>query len=67
MDLLKKGGNKNMRVKIRLDKMADINKFVNICSAERENIYLTDGNNYTVSAKAILGALWSLNFGVFLI
>lgn len=62
MDLLKKGGNKNMRVKIRLDKMADINKFVNICSAERENIYLTDGNNYTVSAKSILGALCSLEW-----
>lgn len=62
MDLPKKGGNKNMRVKIRLDKMSDINKFVSICSAEKENIFLTDGNNYTVSAKSMLGALCSLEW-----
>ncbi len=51
-----------MRVRINLDTMSSIQKFVNICSSEKGKIYLTDGNEFTVSARSILGALASLEF-----
>ena len=37
-----KGGNKNMRVKISLVKMGDINKFVNICDVNNFRIFRLD-------------------------
>lgn len=51
-----------MRIRINLDTMSSIRKFVNICAAEEGKIYLTDGNEFTVNARSILGALASLEF-----
>ena len=46
-----------MKAKIHLDTMGAINKFVNICSKLNYPIHLTDGNEYRVSAKSLLGAI----------
>lgn len=46
-----------MKVKLNLDKRTDIMKFVDICSKYQGKILLTDGNDFTVSAKSLLGVL----------
>ena len=51
-----------MRVKIRLDTMKDINQFVNICSKVPEPVYITDGAGLKVSAKSVLGVMYSMEF-----
>ena len=51
-----------MRVKIRLDTMKDINQFVGICSKVPEPVYITDGVGLKVSAKSILGVMYSMEF-----
>lgn len=52
-----------MRIKVRLDTLSDIKRFVdaanNVIGAE---VYLTDGNNFTVSAKSILGATYTMEW-----
>ena len=40
-----------MRYKIRLDTMADINRFVGIATKYSGKIALTDGDNFTVNGK----------------
>ena len=51
-----------MKVKIRLDTMKDINQFVGICSKVPEPVHITDGAGLKVSAKSILGVMYSMEF-----
>lgn len=51
-----------MRVKIRLDTVKDINNFVGICSKAAEPVYITDGAGLKVSAKSVLGVMYSMEF-----
>ena len=46
-----------MKAKINIDTLSAINKFVNICSTLKCPVHLTDGSQYTVSAKSLLGAI----------
>lgn len=51
-----------MKAKIRLDTMKDINQFVSICSKVSGPVYITDGAGLKVSAKSILGVMYSMEF-----
>ncbi len=51
-----------MKVKIRLDTMKDINQFVAICSGVSTPVYVTDGAGLKVSAKSVLGVMYSMEF-----
>jgi hypothetical protein len=51
-----------MKVKIRLDTMKDINQFVAICSKVPAPVYITDGVGLRVSAKSVLGVMYSMEF-----
>ncbi len=51
-----------MKVKVRLDTLSDIKGFVNALSDVAEQVHLTDGNNLTVSAKSILGAMYTMEW-----
>lgn len=51
-----------MRVKIRLDTMRDMNQFVSICTRVPVPVHITDGAGLKVSAKSILGVMYSLEF-----
>lgn len=57
---VKKG--KTMKVKVRLDTLSDIKGFVNVVSPIADEVHLTDGNNLTVSAKSILGAMYTMEW-----
>lgn len=52
-----------MRIKIRLDTMSEINAFVGAMTKANANVFLTDKNrNYIVSAKSMLGAVYSMEW-----
>ncbi len=51
-----------MRYKIRLDTMADINRFVNMATKHKGNIVLTDGHRFTVNGKSLLGAMYTFEW-----
>lgn len=52
-----------MKVKVRLDTLADINGFVSaVNQLDIPDVYLTDGNDFTVSAKSILGAMCTIEW-----
>ena len=51
-----------MRYKIRLDTMADINRFVGIATKYSGKIMLTDGDNFSVSGKSLLGAMYTFEW-----
>ena len=51
-----------MRYRIRLDTMADVNRFVGIATKEKGKIVLTDGDNYTVNGKSLLGAMYTIEW-----
>ena len=51
-----------MRAKIRLDTMKDINQFVSICTKVAVPVYITDGAGLKVSAKSVLGVMYSMEF-----
>lgn len=51
-----------MKAKIRLDTMKDINKFVGACARVRVPVYITDGAGLKVSAKSVLGVMYSMEF-----
>jgi hypothetical protein len=51
-----------MKVKIRLDTMKEISQFVNICATAKVPVYITDGAGLKVSAKSILGVMYSMEF-----
>ena len=51
-----------MRVQINLDTMKNVQRFVNIASAHKANVYITDNAGLCVSAKSLLGALYAMEF-----
>lgn len=51
-----------MKVKLRLDTVSDVNKFVNITTALNQPITITDGNGLRVNAKSVIGVLHALEF-----
>ena len=51
-----------MRYRIRLDTMADINRFVGIATKVPGKIILTDGDNFTVNGKSLLGAMYTFEW-----
>ena len=51
-----------MKVQIRLETMRDVQDFVNIATRMHGNVYITDNAGLKVSAKSLLGALYSLEF-----
>jgi hypothetical protein len=51
-----------MRVRIRLDTLSDVNNFVSAVSGVNDTVHLTDGSNLTVSAKSVLGAIYTMEW-----
>ena len=51
-----------MEAQIRLDTFTDVKRFVDIATGEKDAVYITDGKGLKVSAKSILGAMYSLEF-----
>lgn len=51
-----------MKVKVRLDTISDIKGFVNAVNGISGEVHLTDGNNLTVSAKSILGVMYTMEW-----
>ena len=51
-----------MRAKINLDTMTDIQKFVSVVSKVDEEVTLKDSAGHCVSAKSLLGAIYSLEW-----
>lgn len=51
-----------MKYKIRLDTMSDVNNFVKIATSYPGKITLTDGENFTVSGKSLLGAMYTMEW-----
>lgn len=51
-----------MRAKIRLDTMKDISQFVTVCAKIPVPVHITDGAGLKVSAKSILGVMYSMEF-----
>ena len=51
-----------MRVRLRLDTLTDVNKFVNITAALKQPITITDDNGLRVNAKSVIGVLHALEF-----
>ena len=51
-----------MKAKIRLDTMKDINQFVAVCSKVKAPVHITDGAGLKVSAKSVLGVMYSMEF-----
>lgn len=50
------------RTQIRLDTMHSINKFVEVVGRLPDRVWLEDGNGVRVSAKSLLGCLYSLEW-----
>lgn len=51
-----------MKVKVRLDTLSDIRGFIKAVSQIADEVHLTDNNNLTVSAKSILGAMYTMEW-----
>lgn len=51
-----------MKVKVTLDTFSACNKFVEICGKVGADVHLTDGRNYRVNAKSLLGAMASFDW-----
>lgn len=51
-----------MRAKIRLDTMKDITQFVAACTKVNSPVYITDSAGLKVSAKSVLGVMYSMEF-----
>lgn len=52
-----------MRIKIRIDTLAEVQKFVRLIEKLSYPVYLTDSKGtFNVNAKSILGVLYSLEF-----
>ena len=51
-----------MQNRIRLDTMKDIQKFVEIVSRVDEDVLLKDNAGHCVSAKSLIGALYSFEW-----
>ena len=50
------------RTEIRLDTLSDVNKFVEAMSGVKEKVWLADDDGNRVSAKSLLGALYSMEW-----
>ncbi len=51
-----------MKYRIRLETMADVNRFVGIAGKHQGKITLTDGENFTVNGKSLLGAMYTFEW-----
>ena len=51
-----------MRQRIRLDTMSDIQSFVNTVSGVTDNVILEDDEGHRVSAKSLLGAVYTVEW-----
>ena len=51
-----------MRYRIRLETMNDVNKFVGMAGKYPGKITLTDGENFTVNGKSLLGAMYTFEW-----
>lgn len=51
-----------MRYRIRLDTMSDVNKFVKMATKHTGKIMLSDGEDFTVSGKSLLGAMYTMEW-----
>ena len=51
-----------MRVKLNLDTMTDVVKFVNITSQFPFSVKIKDAGDICVNAKSLMGVLYSLEF-----
>ena len=51
-----------MRYKIRLDTMAEVNRFVGMATKYKGKITLTDGDNFSVNGKSLLGAMYTFEW-----
>ena len=51
-----------MKHRVNLDTMTDIYNFINAVSCVNENVVLEDEDGHRVSAKSLLGALYSLEW-----
>lgn len=50
------------RTKIRLDTLSSVNRFVEVMEQLNVPVWLEDGDGCRVSAKSLLGALYSLEW-----
>lgn len=53
---------KIMRYKIRLDTMAEVNRFVGVATKHKGSIVLTDGEKFSVNGKSLLGAMYTFEW-----
>ena len=51
-----------MKTKIHLETINDVTAFIAVTNRVPEPVYITDGANCKVSAKSLLGALYSMEF-----
>ena len=51
-----------MKQKICLDTLSQVRRFVEAVSAVDAPVYITDGAGLKVSAKSLMGALYSMEF-----
>ena len=51
-----------MKVRINIDTLSKVNKFVEICSKLGGKIDLVDGEGYRVSAKSLIGAIATMDW-----
>ena len=52
-----------MKVKVRLDTLSDIKDFGSAVRPMADEVHLAVGNNLTVSAKSLLGAMYTMEWG----
>ena len=50
------------RYRIRLDTMADVNRFVGIATKIPGKLILTDDESFTVNGKSLLGAMYTFEW-----
>ena len=50
------------KYRIRLDTMADVNRFVGIATKIPGKMILTDDENFTVNGKSLLGAMYTFEW-----
>ncbi len=51
-----------MRARIRLDTLGDIKAFISTVAPVTENITLEDNEGHCVSAKSLMGAIYSMEW-----
>ena len=51
-----------MKVRINIDTLSKVNKFVGICAKLGGKIDLVDGEGYRVSAKSLIGAMATMDW-----